>query len=77
MPPTESQNRPPDSPKIAADDAMSHQIGDKVRRSYLRGDMVEERRRLMEDWAQLCNVPLQPAKVFTLTKQVDLAKKVR
>jgi hypothetical protein len=56
---------------------MSHQIGDKVRRSYLRGDMVEERRRLMEDWAQLCNVPLQPAKVFTLTKQVDLVKKVR
>jgi integrase len=35
--------------------ALAHTISDKTEAAYRRGDMVEKRRRLMEDWAAFCN----------------------
>ena len=34
--------------------ALAHTIGDKTEAAYRRGDMVEKRHRLMEDWATYC-----------------------
>jgi integrase len=37
--------------------ALAHTIGDKTEAAYRRGDMVEKRARLMEDWATYCGKP--------------------
>ena len=34
--------------------ALAHAVGDKVEAAYRRGDMLEKRRRLMEDWGRYC-----------------------
>jgi len=35
--------------------ALAHAIGNKVEAAYRRGDLIEKRRRLMEDWARYCS----------------------
>ena len=37
---------------LVSEIALSHQDKDKVRAAYLRSDFVDERRRLMDDWAR-------------------------
>ena len=37
--------------------ALAHTVSDKVEAAYRRGDMVERRRRMMEDWATFCALP--------------------
>ncbi|MFI8684091.1 tyrosine-type recombinase/integrase [Brevundimonas diminuta] len=34
--------------------ALSHLVGNEVERAYKRGDVLEKRRRLMEDWGRWC-----------------------
>jgi integrase len=34
-----------------AEIALAHEVGNEVQRAYRRGDMLERRRQLMEDWA--------------------------
>jgi integrase len=34
--------------------ALAHAVSDKTEAAYRRGDMMEKRRRLMEDWAAYC-----------------------
>jgi integrase len=34
--------------------ALAHTVGNKVEKAYRRGDMMEKRRRLMDDWAGYC-----------------------
>jgi integrase len=34
--------------------ALAHTIGDKVEAAYRRGDLLERRRELMDDWAGYC-----------------------
>ena len=34
--------------------ALAHKVGSSVERAYLRTDMVEKRRNLMQDWADYC-----------------------
>lgn len=34
--------------------ALAHAVGDKVEAAYRRGDLLEKRRRLMDDWADYC-----------------------
>jgi integrase len=38
-----------------AEAALSHAIGNKVRRSYQRGNLFERRRQLMDAWAAFCD----------------------
>jgi integrase len=40
--------------------ALAHTVANKVEAAYRRGDMVEKRRRLMEDWATFCGT-VKPA----------------
>jgi integrase len=35
--------------------ALAHNVGSKVEMAYRRGDMLEKRRELMEDWAGFCS----------------------
>jgi integrase len=35
--------------------ALAHTVGNKVEAAYRRGDMMEKRRELMEDWAGFCS----------------------
>ena len=41
------------SPEVA-EMALAHTIGNKVERAYRRGNLMESRRRLMNDWASFC-----------------------
>jgi integrase len=38
-------------PNELAEMALAHVVSDKTEAAYRRGDMLEKRRRLMEDWA--------------------------
>lgn len=40
-----------DHPREMAEIALAHEMGNDVERAYRRGDMLEKRRRMMEDWA--------------------------
>lgn len=41
-------------PNEVAEMALAHTIGDKVEAAYRRGDLLEKRRRMMNDWAAFC-----------------------
>ncbi len=41
-------------PREVAEQALAHALPDKVEAAYRRGDMLEKRRRLMEEWAAFC-----------------------
>lgn len=43
-----------DHPRELAEMALAHAVGDAVERAYARGDALEKRRALMEDWAAYC-----------------------
>lgn len=40
-----------------AEAALSHAVGDQTERAYRRGDALEKRRKLMEDWGQFAAPP--------------------
>jgi len=44
-------------PGDLAEMALAHTVSDKVEAAYRRGDMIERRRRMMEDWATFCARP--------------------
>lgn len=39
--------------------ALAHVIGDKVEAAYRRGDALEKRRKLMDEWADYCKSAAQ------------------
>ena len=43
-------------PRELAEAALAHKVGDAVEQAYRRGDALEKRRRLMEDWATHCTL---------------------
>ena len=46
-------------PNEIVEAALAHVVGSKVEQAYLRGDMFERRRRLMQQWSTFCNAPEQ------------------
>lgn len=42
-------------PSEVAKKALAHTLGDKVEEAYQRGDLLEKRRRLMQEWNKYCN----------------------
>ena len=38
-----------------AEIALAHAISNQVERAYRRGDLIEKRRRMMDDWAAYCS----------------------
>lgn len=43
--------------------ALAHAVSDKTEAAYRRGDMLERRRRLMQDWSAFCDLPAHGAEV--------------
>jgi integrase len=41
-------------PREVVEEALSHQVGSEVERSYRRGDALDKRRQLMQAWADHC-----------------------
>lgn len=42
-------------PHEMAEIALAHTVADKVEAAYRRGDMMDKRRRMMDDWAEYCS----------------------
>jgi integrase len=36
--------------------ALAHSVGNKVERAYRRGDVLDKRRRMMDEWANYCGI---------------------
>ena len=53
-------------PNHVVEQALAHQIGNAVEAAYRRGDLIEKRKRLMEDWAKFCAQPTRKGEVVTL-----------
>jgi integrase len=53
-------------PNHVVEMALAHIIGDEVEAAYRRGDLLEKRRRLMEDWARYCMRPAAGGDVVAL-----------
>ena len=55
-------------PREVAESALAHTLKDKTEAAYQRGDMLEKRRKLMDEWADYClsdsksadDVPISP-----------------
>lgn len=50
-------------PREVAERALAHKVGDKVEAAYLRSDVFDKRRQLMEKWAAFCATPASKAAV--------------
>jgi len=46
-------------PREVVEAALAHAVGDAVERAYRRGDALEKRRRLMQDWADYLAKPVK------------------
>jgi integrase len=56
-------------PDHVVEQALAHAIGGKVERAYRRGDLLAQRRRLMEDWAEYCDRPSVEGDVVPIREQ--------
>jgi len=41
-------------PREICEVALAHTVGDETERAYQRGDLLNKRRRLMEQWSSFC-----------------------
>ena len=55
-------------PDHVVEQALAHAIGGKVERAYRRGDLLDQRRRLMQDWADFVAQPTPAGAVVALRK---------
>jgi integrase len=46
-----------DAPREIAEAALGHKVGDRAEQAYRRGDALQKRRALMEDWSRFCYGP--------------------
>lgn len=46
--------------------ALAHTVSDKVEAAYRRGDLLEKRYRLMEEWAGFCAVEIKEGNVISI-----------
>ena len=53
-------------PSEAAEMALGHVVSDKVEAAYLRGDLFQKRRRLMDEWARFCRSGAKAGKVVAI-----------
>jgi integrase len=55
-------------PREVAEQALAHTISNAVEAAYRRGDLFEKRRRLMNEWAKYCAMPVKAATVTPIRK---------
>ena len=63
---------PGDERWFLSEAALSHPLGNSTQKAYARGDLLEPRRPLMEEWAEFCltecGVPTGPSDERALYK---------
>src|SRR5262249_46570781 len=52
-------------PREVCEKALAHKVGNAVEEAYLRSDLLEQRRQLMEAWGRYC----RPAAVLVHSQQ--------
>jgi len=57
-------------PNIVVEMALAHSIGNKVEAAYRRGDLLEKRTRLMNDWAIYCETTPHTGNVTTIMERL-------
>src|SRR5262249_21302073 len=55
-------------PKEVIEMALAHAIESKVEAAYLRSDLFEKRRRLMDEWARYCAQPGKSGEVVPMRR---------
>jgi integrase len=55
-------------PREIAEVALSHALKDKTEAAYQRGDYLEKRRRLMDEWATFCGTVAKGGKVVPINR---------
>jgi integrase len=53
-------------PRFICEKALGHKVGSEVERAYARSDLLEQRRKLMNDWARHCCPPPSADNVVAL-----------
>ena len=53
-------------PREVAEAALAHSIGNNVEAAYRRGDLLEKRTQLMNEWARFCYQPKAKGKVMKI-----------
>jgi integrase len=53
-------------PREVAEAALAHTLRDATAAAYQRGDLIEKRRRLMEEWGAYCTRPIVAAEVVPI-----------
>jgi integrase len=53
-------------PNEVAEMALAHTLSNKVEAAYRRGDLIDKRRQMMEDWAAFCAKPQSKAEVIAI-----------
>lgn len=54
-------------PSEVAEMALAHTVANKVEAAYRRGDLIEKRRRMMDDWAAFCASPQRSIEVVEIS----------
>ena len=57
-------------PREVVEMALGHAIESKVEAAYRRGDLLQKRSRLMQDWAGFCSKVHEPGKVLPINQAV-------
>lgn len=57
-------------PRDLAEQALAHTLESKVEAAYLRSDVLEKRRAMMESWAQFCDLPAASGTVTAINRKV-------
>lgn len=63
------------TPREVAEAALAHVLKDRVEAAYMRADLLERRRPLMDDWARFLSAPMETGTVIPL-QQVRAAAHV-
>jgi integrase len=53
--------------------ALAHAVENRVEAAYRRGDLLDKRRDLMNDWARRCDTPAEPANVVPMRREASLS----
>lgn len=56
-------------PRDLAEQALAHTLESKVEAAYLRSDVLEKRRSMMEAWAQFCDLPAKTGDVVAINRK--------
>lgn len=50
--------------------ALAHKVADKVEAAYRRGDLLQKRMQMMEDWSRYCDMPIGSGEVISINTKL-------